>query len=180
MILCHLTPHPYVFRSCLFARVIFVLPRVLCFAWDEASGECAPPPSGRHSISQGSFSPSARRLMSHICCQVLLSKLVTRAQCRNQALHPAWSFKGAPWDLWYLCFASPLLQIAKEKCKLTPHPPHFNCHSPPLSQLRSEESVGTADRQEWSREKSKKSQTALSAGLTQATEKKNEIFLWDC
>lgn len=32
--------------------------------------------------------------------------------------------------------------------------------------------MGTADGQEWSREKSKKSQTALSAGLAQATEEK--------
>lgn len=47
----------------------------------------------------------------------------------------------------------------------SPSPTH-----PPLSQLRSEESVGTADGQERSREKSKKSQTALSAGLAQATE----------
>lgn len=65
-------------------------------------------------------------------------------------------FKGTPQE-----------PVISSSCLSTysPCPTH-----PPLSQLRSEESVGTADGQERSREKSKKSQTALSAGLAQATE----------
>lgn len=57
------------------------------FAWDEASDECAAPPSCGRSISQRSFPPSTKVHDSYL--PVLLSKLAMHKQCRNQALHPA-------------------------------------------------------------------------------------------
>lgn len=52
---------------------------------------------------------------------VYLLKPITHTQCRNQALHRTWFFKGTPLDLWYLSPALfyHILQQAKERDKPT-------------------------------------------------------------